>query len=233
MRSLIRVGRARAGDGRSERPPLARHRVERQASEEKRMDREGGHGALSGASWCGCPALARSIDGHRPSLGAASSASSTSSCSSSRHRAEVAPLVERTATLPGLLLAVAEHQHVGRPGELGVADLLADRLRALVDPRADAGLAQLAGRPRPAHSLWRSATGRTTACTGASQSGKRPAWCSIRMPAKRSIEPSRARWIITGGARRCPRPCRRGRSAPASGSRAGRCRTARSGRGRR
>ena len=63
----------------------------------------------------------------------------------------------------------------GTLAELGVADLLADRLasarrRATRTPASR----ELGARPRAAYSLWRSATGRTTACTGASQTGKRP-----------------------------------------------------------
>jgi hypothetical protein len=38
----------------------------------------------------------------------------------------------------------------------------------------------------------------TTTWTGASQSGKCPAKCSIRMPVKRSMEPQMARCTMTG-----------------------------------
>ena len=38
----------------------------------------------------------------------------------------------------------------------------------------------------------------TTIWTGASHSGRWPAWFSSRMPMKRSIEPQIARWIMTG-----------------------------------
>jgi hypothetical protein len=38
----------------------------------------------------------------------------------------------------------------------------------------------------------------TTTCTGASQAGKAPACCSIRMPMKRSRLPTMARCSITG-----------------------------------
>src|SRR3990172_254026 len=54
-----------------------------------------------------------------------------------------------------------------------------------------------------AYSRCRSAMGITTACTGASQTGKAPAKCSMSTPMKRSIEPSRARWIMYG---RCSCP---------------------------
>src|SRR2546425_3679041 len=36
------------------------------------------------------------------------------------------------------------------------------------------------------------------ACTGASHVGKAPAYCSIRMPKNRSIDPISARWIMIG-----------------------------------
>ena len=36
------------------------------------------------------------------------------------------------------------------------------------------------------------------ACVGASQGGKAPAKCSMRMPMKRSRLPKGARWIMTG-----------------------------------
>ena len=39
---------------------------------------------------------------------------------------------------------------------------------------------------------------RTTACTGASQAGSRPAWCSSRIAKKRSSEPNIARCSMTG-----------------------------------
>ena len=35
-------------------------------------------------------------------------------------------------------------------------------------------------------------------CTGASQTGKAPAKCSIRMPMKRSRDPKSARWMTYG-----------------------------------
>src|SRR5687767_6960921 len=98
------------------------------------IDREGGHGALSGASWCRCPALSGSID-------AARERSVLTACLGAQaldelvdlHLAEVARLVRADRDGARLDLAISEHEHVGRAGELGVADLPADRLRALVD----------------------------------------------------------------------------------------------------
>ena len=71
------------------------------------------------------------------------------------------------------LLALADDEHVRHLGELGVADLAPDRLGALVDSHPDAALAELGG-DRARVVEWRSETGRTGACTGASQGGKRP-----------------------------------------------------------
>src|SRR3712207_2246474 len=51
--------------------------------------------------------------------------------------AEVALVAAPDGHLARLGLAVADDEHVRRLGELGVADLASDRLRALVDLRAD------------------------------------------------------------------------------------------------
>ena len=92
-----------------------------------------------------------------------------------------------------LRFAVAEHDHVGDLLELGFSDPLADRLVALVRFRSNAGLPQPPRRsPRRARDAL-SCTETTRTCTGASQYGKSPAKCSIRMPMKRSNEPYRAR----------------------------------------
>ena len=64
-----------------------------------------------------------------------------------RHRAELALLVGADGDRAGLLLAVADDEHVGVAAELGVADLLPDRLRALVDRDPDPRLAELGGDP--------------------------------------------------------------------------------------
>ena len=86
----------------------------------------------------------------------------------------------------------------GHLAQLGLADLAADRLGALVGVRAQPGGAQrrddlvgvvvVAVGERAARAAW----------TGASQSGSSPPVCSSRIPMKRSKEPSSARWIITG-----------------------------------
>src|SRR5918999_4523414 len=108
------------------------------------MDREGGHGALSGAAWCRCPALSGSIDaaGAWSALSAGLGAEALEELGN-RHLAEIAALVRADGDRARVGLAVPEHEHVRRAGELRVADLAPDRFRALVDPAAEFRLTQL------------------------------------------------------------------------------------------
>ena len=149
------------------------------------------------------------------------------------HLPESPSACERTATRAVLLLAVADHQHVGVAAERGVADLAADRLRAVVDRDPHAEVAQfVVGAPARTRCGGRRSAGRSPAPAPA-RSGSGPR--SARSGSRRSAPSSRAArgGSSPAGGRRRRRRCRRGRSAPASGSRAGRCRTARSGRARR
>ena len=117
---------------------------------------------------------------------------------SQRERPHVALAVTAHGDGPVLGLAVADDEHVGDLAQLGLADLAPDRLGALVDLGAQPAAAQPAPAISSAASTWRSEIGSTIACIGASQTGNSPAKCSSRIPMKRSKEPMRARWIITG-----------------------------------
>src|ERR687895_1277393 len=101
----------------------------------RRVKGERGTRALSGAAVGSCPSFAASI----PRL-----LGQPGNRLADRHRAEIAILVGANGGRAALLLAVADDEHERRLGELRVADLLADRLGAIVDPRSQAGAAELA-----------------------------------------------------------------------------------------
>ena len=97
-----------------------------------------------------------------------------------RPRAEIArrPAAHRHGALRHL--AVAHDQHVGDLLQLGLSDLIANLLHALVEFHPKPGAAS-GSRTVRAYSRWRSAIGSTTAWTGASHSGQAPAKCSMSM----------------------------------------------------
>ena len=109
------------------------------------------------------------------------------------------PLRVRTATCCGLHLLVAHNQLVRQLLQAMFAYFIGNFLVAQIGLRR-------AGRPAASVSatcLRHNRPGAseifiTTTCTGASHSGKAPAWFSIRMPMKRSSEPRIARCSITG-----------------------------------
>ena len=94
---------------------------------------------------------------------------------SARLTAPLSPSVrERTDTAPALGLPVAHYEHVGNLLDLGLADLVAGLLVAVVHLDAEAlrsSVGDLLGRIRRAGRL----SGITIACTGASHSGNAPA----------------------------------------------------------
>ena len=86
-----------------------------------------------------CP-LAKHCIARRSPARAKSSAAMRSASSSTDICAQVALAVRADRDHAGLLLPIADHQHVGELGDLRVVHLLADRLGAVVDTHPDARL---------------------------------------------------------------------------------------------
>jgi len=77
-------------------------------------------------------------------------------------------------------------------GEPAGVDDIGERI---AERGAEAALAILLA---AATGAWSSVIGMTRTCSGASQAGKAPAKCSIKIAMNRSNEPLTARWMITG-----------------------------------